>query len=181
MKAYLVGSRTLLVTALVAFVTLFLVASAAPEPQAGELLSQAGLLVISWLIMMGVLVVAGNYLFYHLLLGCTPKKTSDERDETYLKFLRIRAYVLWAYQSDPYENDAGPVEESFYPVDLVLPRHVVEKITVWAEQESVSVSDAIERLTLLGLADSHLIRLAIGPGPNWMDQFLKEVGRDSLG
>jgi hypothetical protein len=97
-----------------------------------------------------------------------------------LKYLRLRAYVLWAYQSDPYEAceeayDAG-VEENYRPVEVLLPRHVVERLQEWAgcaRQNQVSLSDAVERMAVAGLADDHLTAIVTRPG--W-EELLDEEG-----
>lgn len=177
-----VDTRHYLLTALYAFVALALVAG--QDPPVNELLGRLVTLVILWLLVTFALGAAANFLLNRWLARreLRPKTATGSRAESgrttgealYLKYLRLRAYVLWAYQSDPYEEDydAG-VEENYRPVEVLLPRHVVERLQAWAERNQVSLSDAVEQMAVAGLADDHLTAIVTRPG--W-EELLDEEG-----
>lgn len=180
-----VDTRLFLLTALYAFVALALVAG--QDPPLSELLGRLVTLVILWLLVTFALGAAANFLLNRLLARweLRPKTATGSPAESgrttgealTLKYLRLRAYVLWAYQSDPYEEDydAG-VEENYRPVEVLLPRHVVERLQEWAgcaRRNQVSLSDAVEQMAVAGLADDHLTAIVTRPG--W-EELLDEGG-----
>lgn len=130
---------------------------------------------------------AASFLLNRLLARwkLRPKTATDSRVESsrttgedlYLKHLRLRAYVLWAYQSDSYEQAyAARLEENYRPVEVLLSRHVVQRLEVWAgwaQPNQVSLSDAVEQLAVAGLADDHLTAVITRPG--W-EELLDEEG-----
>lgn len=79
-------------------------------------------------------------------------------DEMLLRYLALRATLQWHYRADPYGTD-GDVAGNTRPTELLLPRHVCEKLAAWAERNGASLSDAAERLILNGMADEHLAQM----------------------
>lgn len=89
-----------------------------------------------------------------------PAATAEPADdETLLRYLALRATLQWHYRTDPYESNGGDVAGNRHATELLLPRHVCEKLAAWAERNGVSLSDAAERLILNGMADEHLAHI----------------------
>ena len=76
-----------------------------------------------------------------------------------VRYLSLRLGLRAAYWDDPYAGKKGNLEDDYRPADLLLRRHVYEKLTDWAEDNRLSVSDAAERLLLDGLVDGHLAQI----------------------
>jgi hypothetical protein len=89
-----------------------------------------------------------------------PAATAEPPDnEMFLRYLALRATLQWHYRADPYGKDGGEVAGNTRPTELVLARHVCEKLAAWAERNGASLSDAAERMILNGMADEHLAHI----------------------
>jgi hypothetical protein len=86
-----------------------------------------------------------------------------------LRYLALRATLQWHYRADPYRAGDGEVADHYRPAELVLSRHAYEKLVAWAERNSVSLSDAAERMILNGMADEHLAHIVRQEG--WADSW----------
>jgi hypothetical protein len=92
-------------------------------------------------------------------------------DEMLLRYLALRATLQWHYRADPYGKDGGEVAGNTRPTELILSRHVCEKLAAWAERNAASLSDAAERMILNGMADEHLAHIVREDGwAEWEDE-----------
>jgi hypothetical protein len=101
-----------------------------------------------------------------------PAATAEPPDnEMLLRYLALRATLQWHYRADPYGKDGGEVADNYRPTELILSRHVCEKLTAWAERNAASLSDAAERMILNGMADEHLAHIVREDGwAEWEDE-----------
>jgi hypothetical protein len=144
-----------------------------------QLLAEVGILTLSWLVLTYLFATAANTLHHYLFFRDETLTVKEpEVDALYMKYLWLRAHVLAAYQADPYELADNELETAYVPVDLMLPRHVYEKLAARAEDDHTSLSDVTTEMVVLGMADDHLTFLTTKPdwtdgvdlegGPPWM-------------
>jgi hypothetical protein len=101
-----------------------------------------------------------------------PAAAADAADkEMFLRYLALRATLQWHYRADPYGKDGGEAAGNARPTELILARHVCEKLAAWAERNGASLSDAAERMILNGMADEHLAHIVREDGwAEWEDE-----------
>ncbi len=144
-----------------------------------QLLAEVGILTFGWLVLTYLFAIAINTLFNYLFFKEETLAVAEpEVDALYMKYLWLRAQVLAVYQADPYELADNELEAAYVPVDLMMPRHVYEKLAARAEDRHLSLSDVTTEMAVLGLADDHLTLLTTQPdwtdgvdlegGPSWM-------------
>jgi hypothetical protein len=133
-----------------------------------QLLAEVGILTLGWLAFTYLFATAANTLGYYLFFKEETLAVAEpEVDALYMKYLWLRDHVLAAYQADPYVLADNDLETAYVPVDLMLPRHVYEKLSARAEDRRLSLSDVTTEMAVLGMADDHLTLLTTQP--DWTD------------
>lgn len=156
-------------------VALFLITGRHLDELSDVILSEVVVLVVGWLLLMGGIAMGVNWFADHFLAGSAGEESpapepeiEESRNDDFLKYLWLRAHLVAAYQLDPYEREGMQMEAACVPVDMLLPRHVYEKLAARAEEKRTTLSEITERMAVLGMADDHLTLIVTQT--DWVEQ-----------
>ncbi|MCZ7673832.1 MAG: hypothetical protein M5U34_45285 [Chloroflexi bacterium] len=172
----LLDTGLLFLTTFYALVSLVIV-TGGQRDLTGALVTEAGVMVILWLLLTIGLGMALRHLFNHWFgaLVEPPAALEPPEPDRLTQYLALKQRLHGQYEA---ENWWDPVSQEFCfdfrHVELDLPQPIHEKVMAWAQARDASFREAAEALLTRGLADDHLNRITIRSG--WAEWPKEEGG-----